>query len=70
MNRKKAIGQGLQMRTFFFEAGGNLPPGRAMNALVGHLAFPLLEVHVLGRQGRKPVAFERVVPHVGHPVSA
>jgi hypothetical protein len=33
--------QGLQVRAFLFKTGGHLLTGRAMDALVGHAAFPM-----------------------------
>ena len=64
--RKKRAWQRLQMGAFLLEACGHLFAGRAVNAFVGDVLFPVSEKKVLLGQRLETSPFERVAPNVGH----
>lgn len=61
---EEACGQWLQMRAFFFEERSDLAAGGAVDAFIGGVTFPLLEVVVFRLQAGEASAFQGVVAHV------
>jgi hypothetical protein len=64
---KKRVGQWLQTGTFFFKETHNLFAGRAVDTLVGHLTFPVLEKEVFLSQGFESPTLQCVGSYISDP---